>query len=219
LRITRAAARKRGMPEIEDLPAGRGVVLLDRTGGVELCTEQARIWLTRYCVSGFSRREIRSLPEPIQSWVRSALQNKSLWARGIGDPATPLILRRGDQFLAMRLVADYGRGQHLLLMEEAAMNTPPDLLGGLGLTPREAEVLAWVAQGKTNRETGIILEMSTRTVQKHLERIFVKLNVESRTSAILKAWQTCRFEDLGARAMANVQETAQQASIRPSSRR
>jgi DNA-binding CsgD family transcriptional regulator len=96
----------------------------------------------------------------------------------------------------MRLVTDHGRGQHLVLMEEAAMNTPPDLLLGLGLTPREAEVLAWVAQGKTNRETAMILGTSTRTVQKHLERVFAKLGVESRTGAILKAWQTGRFEDL-----------------------
>jgi DNA-binding CsgD family transcriptional regulator len=85
-------------------------------------------------------------------------------------------------------------------MDEAAMNAPPDLLLGHGLTPREAEVLAWVAQGKTNRETGLILRMSTRTVQKHLERIFAKLGVESRTGAILKAWQIGRYEDMGVRA-------------------
>ncbi len=79
------------------------------------------------------------------------------------------------------------------------MNTPPDLLVGLGLTPREAEVLAWIAQGKTNRETALILDTSPRTVQKHLERVFMKLGVESRTGAILKAWQVSRFEDMGAR--------------------
>ena len=76
------------------------------------------------------------------------------------------------------------------------MNAPPDLLLGLGLTKREAEVLAWVAQGKTNRETGIILSLSTRTVQKHLEHVFAKLGVETRTAAILKAWQVGRFAAL-----------------------
>ena len=142
------------------------------------------------------------LPEPIAGWVDQALANRSLVSRGIADPIAPLVLRRGDQYLAIRLVADHGRGQHLLLMEESPMNTPPDLLLGLGLTPREAEVLAWVAQGKTNRETGMILGLSTRTVQKHLERVFTKLGVESRTAAILKALQLGRFEDLGARAKA-----------------
>lgn len=202
VRRSRAASRQPSIPELDGLSHARGVVLLDRTGKVELCTEQARVWLTRYCIEGFARREIRSLPEPIAGWLGHALANRMLVSRGIADPVAPLILRRGDQYLAIRLVADHGRGQHLLLMEETPMNTPPDLLLGLGLTPREAEVLAWVAQGKTNLETGVILGMSTRTVQKHLERVFSKLGVESRTGAILKAWQIGRFEDLGARAKA-----------------
>jgi len=195
VRRSRAARPDRGLPELDATPGGRAVVVLDRNGKVELCTEQARIWLTRYCIEGFPRREIRSLPEPIAGWVGEAFRDHTLLARGVAKQPTPLILRRGDEYLAIRLVADHGRGQHLLLMEETSMNTPPDLLLGFGLTPREAEVLAWVAQGKTNRETGMILEMSTRTVQKHLERVFDKLGVESRTGAILKAWQIGSFED------------------------
>jgi DNA-binding response OmpR family regulator/DNA-binding CsgD family transcriptional regulator len=52
-----------------------------------------------------------------------------------------------------------------------------------GVTGREADVLLWIANGKTNREIGQILEMSPRTVNKHLEQIFRKLSVENRTSA------------------------------------
>jgi DNA-binding response OmpR family regulator/DNA-binding CsgD family transcriptional regulator len=51
------------------------------------------------------------------------------------------------------------------------------------VTGREADVLLWIANGKTNREIGQILEMSPRTVNKHLEQIFKKLGVENRTSA------------------------------------
>lgn len=51
------------------------------------------------------------------------------------------------------------------------------------VTGREADVLVWIANGKTNREIGQILEMSPRTVNKHLEQIFRKLGVENRTSA------------------------------------
>ncbi len=51
------------------------------------------------------------------------------------------------------------------------------------LTDREAEVLFWLSQGKTNRDIGQILTMSPRTVNKHLESIFRKINVENRTSA------------------------------------
>ncbi len=52
-----------------------------------------------------------------------------------------------------------------------------------GLTPREAEVLGWLAKGKTNRDIGQILALSPRTVNKHLEHIFQKLGVETRTAA------------------------------------
>jgi DNA-binding NarL/FixJ family response regulator len=57
----------------------------------------------------------------------------------------------------------------------------------LGLSAREAEILLWVAQGKTNFETSIILDVAVSTVKKHLENIFTKLGVESRNAATLKA--------------------------------
>src|ERR1043166_6947410 len=56
-------------------------------------------------------------------------------------------------------------------------------LGSLGLSPREAEVLTWIAQGKTNYEIGVILTASTGTVCKHVQRILSKLCVENRTCA------------------------------------
>jgi DNA-binding CsgD family transcriptional regulator len=219
VRNVRAISRKRDLPALDELPSGRGVLVLDRSGKVELCTEQARIWLTQYCTKGFAQREIRTLPDPVAGWVERALVDRTLRLRGIADPVEPLVLRRTDQFLAMRLIADHGRGQHLILMDETTMNTSPDLLLGLGLTAREAEVLAWVAQGKTNRETGTILGMSTRTVQKHLERIFSKLGVESRTGAILKAWQVGRFEGLLPHEKPGPDPTDRASFTRPSSRR
>jgi DNA-binding NarL/FixJ family response regulator len=51
------------------------------------------------------------------------------------------------------------------------------------LTTRESDVLLWIAHGKTNREIGQIIDMSPRTVNKHLEQIFKKLDVENRTTA------------------------------------
>jgi DNA-binding NarL/FixJ family response regulator len=56
-------------------------------------------------------------------------------------------------------------------------------LGSLGLTAREAEVLTWMAQGKTNYEIGVMLEACTGTIRKHVERILLKLNVDNRTAA------------------------------------
>lgn len=57
----------------------------------------------------------------------------------------------------------------------------------LGLTPREAEVMAWVAQGKSNSDIATILVSSPRTVAKHIEHVFAKLNVKSRTAAVAEA--------------------------------
>ena len=57
----------------------------------------------------------------------------------------------------------------------------------LGISAREAEILLWIAQGKTNFETSIILDISAATVKKHLEHIYEKLGVEGRNAATLRA--------------------------------
>jgi DNA-binding CsgD family transcriptional regulator len=76
---------------------------------------------------------------------------------------------------------------------------PPERDGGrslraLGLTEREADVLGWIAQGKTDAETGMVLGISPRTVAKHLEHIFDKLGVETRTAAVVRAVETARSD-------------------------
>jgi DNA-binding NarL/FixJ family response regulator len=59
--------------------------------------------------------------------------------------------------------------------------------GLLGLTARETEVLALIAQGKTNYEIGVILSACTGTICKHVEHILCKLDVKNRTSAAVIA--------------------------------
>jgi DNA-binding NarL/FixJ family response regulator len=66
----------------------------------------------------------------------------------------------------------------------------PQPLEALGLSPREAEILFWVAQGKTNCEIGMILQISSATAKKHLENIYAKLGTENRTSATILALET-----------------------------
>jgi DNA-binding NarL/FixJ family response regulator len=63
----------------------------------------------------------------------------------------------------------------------------PAMLLSLGLTEREAEVLFWAAQGKTNPELCVLLDLQLTTVKKHLASIFQKLGVENRTSAAAMA--------------------------------
>jgi len=57
----------------------------------------------------------------------------------------------------------------------------------LGLTQREAEVLLWVAQGKSNGDIAIILSMAEKTVKKHMTSIFNKLGIEGRNAATVRA--------------------------------
>ena len=66
----------------------------------------------------------------------------------------------------------------------------PKPLETLGLTPREAEVLLWVAQGKSNGEIAIICGMAEKTVKRHLGNVFEKLGVENRNAAARRAFET-----------------------------
>lgn len=58
-------------------------------------------------------------------------------------------------------------------------------LQDFGLTPREREVARWLAAGKTNSEIAKILDASARTIEKHVERVLLKMGVENRTAAAL----------------------------------
>jgi DNA-binding CsgD family transcriptional regulator len=77
-----------------------------------------------------------------------------------------------------------------LLMKVSRVELHAADLAHLPVTEREREILALVAAGKTNFEIGAILAISARTVQKHLEHIFQKLGVESRTAAAIRALGT-----------------------------
>ncbi|WP_100637102.1 response regulator [Marinomonas polaris] len=86
--------------------------------------------------------------------------------------------------LALKMMGVTEQKEVLLRLEDGDKPAGPALLKKeLDLTDRESEVLHWIANGKTNREIAEILEMSPRTVNKHLEQIFPKLGVENRTSA------------------------------------
>jgi DNA-binding CsgD family transcriptional regulator len=69
---------------------------------------------------------------------------------------------------------------------EAPGLKPPRAAAAPRLTPREGEVMGWLTSGKTDREIAALLTCSPRTVQKHLERIYVKLGVETRTAAVMR---------------------------------
>jgi DNA-binding CsgD family transcriptional regulator len=152
------------------------MVLLSPTGRVRFATPRARGWLAAY-FGGSTARDGR-VPPRLLDWIgsRAAIQDDG---DGVPRPREPLVVARDGGSLEIRVV-DHGRS---LLVREHRTTPSPTALRALGLSPRESQVLAWVVEGKTNGEVGAILGARPRTVAKHLERIFRKLGVETRTAA------------------------------------
>jgi DNA-binding CsgD family transcriptional regulator len=186
--------RDPGLPDLQ-LDAAAGVMVIRANGDVTLSSERARIWMTEYFGAVFVGRSV-ALPAPLRAWALARIEAETHGKRLRLVRLDHFHAVRGEHCLVADLIVDHGKDQHLLRLEETVLNAPPATLEGLGLTPREAEVLCWVAQGKTNREIGMILSSSARTVQKHLEHVFEKIGVENRTAAILRAWQAGRHASL-----------------------
>jgi len=105
------------------------------------------------------------------------------WLRHQPAVGQMLVLADLDYPLTVRLISTKA-GESILRLIDGQRPTGPALLKAqLALTERESEVIFWIAHGKTNREVAEILSMSPRTVNKHLEQIFNKLEVDNRTSA------------------------------------
>ena len=107
------------------------------------------------------------------------------WLHARGDDRDDIRSRTlADRTLTARRLGSVGLGEVMWLLSLRAADAPqPSRLSTASLTPRETEVLSWVAKGKTNRDVGEILGLSPRTVNKHLEHVFEKLGVETRAAA------------------------------------
>jgi len=162
----------------------RGVIFLSSSGKIKTMTELAREWVKEYF--GTKAAPGNYLPEELERWVK---QQKVLLGEGdkAPPPRRPLVVEREGKHLQVRLVSELD--QSLLVLEESRTNLDPSALESLGLTRRQAEVLVWITQGKTNAEIGTILGTRQRTVEKHTERILQKLSVETRTAAATLALQ------------------------------
>lgn len=127
-----------------------------------------------------------ALPENLFAWFARSRH----W--GLERPA----ISHGQQFtlihfgskLTVRFIPDPDDTcAGYMLMRGERLGVSAAHLGSLNLSAREREILALVAAGKTNGEIATVLAISARTVQKHLEHIFQKLGVETRTAAAIRA--------------------------------
>ncbi len=150
---------------VEESPCG--IIMLAGDGGVRWMTERARQWVEVYF--GRSPYHADSLPDTLQRWV-AAQQTLLAHATDVPSPREPLVVEQAGKRLVIRFIAERAGEQHLML-EEERLTPSPRALEALGLTRREADVLGWVAQGKTNPEIATILGLSPLTVRTHLEHI------------------------------------------------
>jgi DNA-binding CsgD family transcriptional regulator len=159
----------------------KGVMVLSRDSRIDWITDRARILLGRYC--GDDRLTARRLPARCQQWLS---HQRARWSASdtVPSPLMPFDLHGELGTLTIRLLPEPDRD--VLLFEEHRAAGSHTALNMDGLTHRETDVLHWVAQGKSNFEIGAILDLSPRTIQKHLERVFLKLGVENRTSAAMR---------------------------------
>ncbi len=147
-------------------------------------------WLTpavNVMLSDFSRAvgltELPSigsyLPHSMLDWFKNSVQNPEV----------------ADDYLSptgfiMKITACQNTSEYLLLLKQNSGAWNLDALkSALGLTLREAEILMWISRGKTNKEIGLILASSHRTVNKHLEHIYEKLGVTTRAAAVARVLQ------------------------------
>lgn len=151
--------------------AGLGAVLLDNQGRVAWRSPQATRWLDSAFGAGGARESA--------AWLQSATVSGEISA-SMPDQSN----------LVVRYMGPSGISESMLLLQRMPSNSLPTIRPPeIPLTPRETEVLSWLAKGKTNRDIADILGMSHRTVNKHLEHIFEKLGVETRSAATAIAGQ------------------------------
>jgi DNA-binding NarL/FixJ family response regulator len=164
---------------------GRFLLAASHTGRVLWYTPQAAK-LLGLAFADFDREDY-VLPPDVQVWLQTAA------AASPGSEPASISLSARKPSLGIRLIyiGQIGPDEYLLRLLEGDINDDRTLLRQkLTVTEREAEVLLWIARGKSNRDIAEILDLSPRTVNKHLEQIYAKLGVENRTSAAALAVRT-----------------------------
>ncbi|MCX7098821.1 MAG: response regulator [Methylococcales bacterium] len=159
------------------------VLAIDAVHGITWLSPSAQQWLDEFSQKHGLSANIGigdSLPKPLLDWLTTADKNE-----GTGFNS----YRAGTSFSA-KLSSRQAPGESILMLEKQTGEWDLEVVKlSSGLTSREAEILMWVSRGKTNKEVGIILGSSPRTINKHLEHIFEKLGVVTRAAAVSKVLQ------------------------------
>ncbi|MFP5391310.1 MAG: response regulator [Gammaproteobacteria bacterium] len=159
------------------------LAVVPASGRIVWQTPLARQWMDSY-LNGPEQPDSQACAARLSEWLAGVASGASAGRFTIALATRRLVFELADTRDAQQWT--------VVLREESDSAQVERLLTLLRLTQREAEVLNWVIKGKTNRDIGEILGMSPRTVNKHLEHVFDKLGVETRTAAAAQAMNRLR---------------------------
>ncbi|MFK0329609.1 response regulator [Rhizobium sp. NPDC090275] len=152
--------------------AGRHLLAVKGDGNIHWSTPQA----TRLVNAAMGSDDgMDTVISTIAAWMKDRTASTISVAHG------------GQDVLQLAFLGTIGPDEYLFRLTASQRADDQVLRQRFALTHRESEVLLWIAKGKANRDIGEILGLSARTVNKHLEQIYVKLGVENRASAAVKA--------------------------------
>lgn len=179
IRVHLANARSAQSARVALDAAGRHLLAVRENGSIHWSTPQA----TRLVNAATNSDEgLDIVARRIGEWM-GGRENP-----GAGQEASFHLNDGIEHNLQFTYLGAMGADEFLFRVAGTAKRTDDEVLRRhFPLTMRESEVLLWIAKGKSNRDIGEILGLSARTVNKHLEQIYVKLGVENRASAAVKA--------------------------------
>jgi DNA-binding CsgD family transcriptional regulator len=158
-----------GVRELLENALDQTLLIANSRGEILFATRRTRAILPVF----FADMSGDLIPNEIRTWLVK------------GDTNKPLVIRhpkKGEIEIYNFLLSPSG-GLSLIRIEHRPVQQGPKALLALGITAREAEVLYWITEGKTNPEIAIILSASPDTVKKHTANLYAKLGVQTRTSA------------------------------------
>jgi len=164
---------------------GRLMIAADQHGRLLWCTPQAERAICDLAPGWRRHDDVRLPNELLDAATRLLAPDCSVGA------TIRILCKHGRSTLELALVARYRENEALLRLHKLdADQDVAKLRDRQQLTLREAEVLRWVSYGKSSNDISDLLDISPRTVQKHLERIYEKLGVETRSAAAAIAIRT-----------------------------
>ena len=158
-----------GVRQLLENALEQALLITNDRGEILFATQQTRQFLRTF----FVQSSDSVVPKEILNWLVE------------GEASKPLLVRhpeKGEIEIHNFPLSPSG-SLSLMRLDHKNADPGPKALRALGLTAREAEVLYWITEGKTNPEIAIILAASPDTVKKHAANLYAKLGVPTRTSA------------------------------------